>query len=158
MPPTAINMSGTQNNRQPDAPAPEFPPASAFSLLPDVYTLLSRLAPLQNAGSTSTSNGAGAGAGASSDTLHLTLSNEPALQPADIAAAMYPIRQKVQKAIASIKALPDVDRTLEEQEAEIRLLESQIGALCQRLAELADRAGGGRRRSGGVEDGKNGER
>ncbi|RMZ89775.1 hypothetical protein DV736_g2982, partial [Chaetothyriales sp. CBS 134916] len=110
--------------RNPDSPA--FPPASAFSLLPDVYILLSRLAPLQNAG-ISNVNGAGA-----SDTLHLTLSHEPALQPADIAAAMYPIRQKVQKAIAAIKALPDIDRTIEEQEAEMRVLEAQIGALSRR--------------------------
>ncbi|RMD39727.1 hypothetical protein DV735_g5406, partial [Chaetothyriales sp. CBS 134920] len=99
--------------------------------------------------------------GTSSDMLHLTLSNEPALQPADIAAAMYPIRQKVQKAIAAIKALPDVDRTLDEQEAEIRLLEAQIGALSQRLDDLADRAGGrgrGGTTGGGVQERVNDER
>ena len=125
--PSATSPSPPSPSSHPDILP--FPSASTFSILPDLYILLSRLAPMQNQ-----SNGA-------ADALHLVPSNEPPLQTSDIVTAMYPIRQKIQKAIAAIKALPAVDRSVGDQEEEMRQFEARIGALQGRLGELGAIAG-----------------
>ncbi len=123
--PTPALLPGAPSPSSQPTDIPPFPTASTFSILPDLYILLSRLAPLQNQPN-----------GGADTLLHLVPSNEPALQTSDIVTAMYPIRQKIQKAIAAIKALPDISRSMEEQEEEMRHLEARIGALEGRLGEL----------------------
>ena len=51
---------------------------------------------------------------------------------------MYPFKQKLAKARASVSALPDVDRTVKEQQVEIRRLEAMIRALRARLELLGE--------------------
>lgn len=56
-------------------------------------------------------------------------SNPPSLSPKDLATEAGLIKLKIQKAKASIESLPDIDRSTEEQEAEIRELEERIRLL-----------------------------
>lgn len=56
---------------------------------------------------------------------------------------MYKIRQRLGKARAAVAALPDVQRSVEEQASEIRRLEATVASLKTRLALLASIAGGG---------------
>lgn len=137
---------------------PPFPSPSTFSILPDIYLLISRLSILQpvnpaNASqqaSTSTPAGTGAGTGVSAssarptpthpnDRLH---SGQPPLETKDLIANIYPIKQKLAKARAAVAGLPDVQRSVDEQESEIRALEKRVAALNGRLALLAGIAKG----------------
>ena len=68
---------------------------------------------------------------------------------------MWPIKQKINKAFAAIKSLPDVERSIGEQEEEMRMLEARIGGLKGRLGELGEIAG---RRIGNGEGGRRGGR
>ncbi|KIV96314.1 hypothetical protein PV10_00196 [Exophiala mesophila] len=140
------------------ADIPPFPSPSTFSILPDVYQLISRLSMLQTpnptstptaAGATTTSAGITSGPGATNiggsstpvDRFHPTL---PLLEVKDLAAQIYPIKQKLAKARAAVTALPDVARSLDDQEAEIGQLERKILALKARERQLAAIAKGSR--------------
>ncbi len=52
-----------------------------------------------------------------------------------------PIKQKIGKAKAAVSALPDVGRSVEEQEAEIKRLEERCERLRDKVGELAALAG-----------------
>lgn len=127
------------------ADIPPFPSPSTFSILPDVYQLISRLSILQTPNPATTSaavaGGSAATIGTSTplDRLHPTL---PLLEVKDLPAQMYPIKQKLVKARAAVAALPDVARSLEDQEAEIAQLERRILALRRRETQLASIAKG----------------
>jgi len=54
-----------------------------------------------------------------------------------------PIKLKIQRAKATTSALPDVDRTIEEQTDEMRELERRIERLKGVVADLGRRAGAG---------------
>lgn len=128
------------------ADIPPFPSPSTFSILPDVYQLISRLSILQTpnpattptAGATSAAVAGGSAATIGSSTpvdrLHPIL---PLLEVKDLPAQVYPIKQKLAKARAAVAALPDVTRSLEDQEAEIAQLERRILALRRRETLLA---------------------
>jgi len=98
----------------PPAP-PSIPPPSSFDVLPDLHKLLKRLI-------------------------------EPPTDPAPaqdgpldiqhVATAASDIRVKIQKARRAVMALPDIDRTCEDQEDEIEDLEAKIARLKASLAEL----------------------
>src|SRR5271170_5445593 len=64
----------------------------------------------------------------------------------DLNHAAVPIKLKIQKAKAAIQALPDLDRTITEQEQEINDLEGQIKVQEARIRELQ------RRMAAGTED------
>ena len=113
---------------------PPFPSPSTFSILPDLYILLARLAPLRQS-ATAQSN--------PSDltSLTLTLSNEPPVNIKDLPTLIYPIKQKILKGKAAVQALPDIERSVMEQEEEIRMLEGRVKGLRGRLGELGEIAG-----------------
>ncbi|KAG9780455.1 hypothetical protein KCU88_g3769, partial [Aureobasidium melanogenum] len=67
---------------------------------------------------------------------HHLLTDTP-LDLKDLPAQIYPIKQKLVKARAAVTALPDIERTVEEQEEEIRDLERTVGLLKKRLGLLA---------------------
>lgn len=54
----------------------------------------------------------------------------------ELPAHVYPIKQKLGKARAAVAALPDLDRSVEQQDVEIRQLERQVALLKARLAKL----------------------
>lgn len=124
-----------------DADLTPFPEPSTFAILPDIYLLLSRIALLQQQSSN----------GASSSPLNEAQAPNPLnltpLDVKDLTAAIYPIRQKIQKAKEAVTGMVDVDRSIEEQEAEIKALEARVQALKGRLALLGGIAGDGLKKS-----------
>lgn len=79
----------------------------------------------------------------STNTPHPSIA-EP-LDPKDLPQAAVPIKLKIQKAKAAVSTLPDVERSIEEQEDEIQELQKRIGRLRGVLGELGRRASEGRR-------------
>ena len=63
-----------------------------------------------------------------------------ALDIHNLDAAANAIRTRIQKARAAVKALPDVELTIEEQEEEIRELEDRIGRMRGMMADLKRQA------------------
>jgi hypothetical protein len=127
----------------PDIPA--FPPASVFTFLPEIFSLLSRLQKSQQA--RQQANGVStsplAAAPTTSPALTTTTSNEASqpLELKDLPAAIYPLKQKIQKAREAVTVgMVDVDRSIDEQEREIRELEARCTLLRGRLGELGVRA------------------
>jgi hypothetical protein len=114
-----------------------FPDPSTFAILPDVYLLLSRVALLQQQSTN------GAAASLSGEAQHSNPLNLTPLEVKDLTAAIYPLRQKVQKAKEAVTGLVGVEHSIQEQEAEIRALEARIQALKQRVTLLGDIAGNG---------------
>jgi hypothetical protein len=115
------------------ADIPPFPPPSLFSILPEIYLLISRIELLQqNAGAALPTT-----PGGNSSVAPMTLQELP--------AAIQPIKTQILKAKAAVQSLPDVDRTVEEQEVEIKRLEVKIAGLKKRLALLGSRAAQGSR-------------
>lgn len=104
---------------------PPFPSPQTFDILPELYAVVSRFQ------LTSTiTNGA-------SPTPILTATSTSPLKPKDFPAAAVPIKQKIQKARAAVISLPDVERDIEAQEQEIRVLETRCKMLRDRIGELA---------------------
>jgi hypothetical protein len=114
----------------PAAPAsPGIPPPSTFDILPDLHKLLKRLleTPTQPPAATPTP---------------AQLSADGPLEIQHVATAANDVRLKIQKARRAVMALPDVDRTCEDQEEEIEYLEARIARLKASLGELGRPAAG----------------
>lgn len=135
----------------PATPAPpitiepgQLPPPHIFDIVPPLHALLARLlvpSPLgggagtqTTASQTSPSNGTAMGAAASYD-LAMTQSNEY-LEVQHLDAATDAIRIRIQKARAAVKALPDIDRTVEEQNEEIKELVARVKKMREMLVNL----------------------
>ncbi|KIW89476.1 uncharacterized protein Z519_09632 [Cladophialophora bantiana CBS 173.52] len=59
------------------------------------------------------------------------------LDPKDLPAQIYPLKQRLATAREAVSALPDVDRTVAEQDDEIRMLQGVVRGLKGRLVHLA---------------------
>ena len=108
---------------------PPFPPPQTFDILPEIYALIIRL---QLPSSTTTDPS--------------TLQANDSLSPKDLPAAAVTVKLKIQKARAAVQALPDVGQTVEEQEREIKALESRNESLKERMRKLARLAGDARKK------------
>lgn len=120
LPPTG---SATPALPAPAPAAPGIPPPSTFDVLPDLHKLLKRL--LETS--------------AQPPAATPTPGQPPADGPLDIqhvATAANEIRLKIQKARRAVLALPDIDRTCEDQEDEIEDLEARIAQSKASLREL----------------------
>jgi RNA polymerase II transcription mediator complex subunit 9 len=117
----------------PSSPAnnPPFPPPQTFDILPLIHDLLTRLSQPSISTAAITAN--------TTVTPHTSVSSP--LEPKDLPQAAVPIKLKIQRAKAAVSALPDVERTVEEQQEEIRELEGRIRNLRGVLGELGRRAG-----------------
>lgn len=94
------------------------PSPSTFDILPPLHALLARLllSPSQITFSPSIT---------SSPALAHSANTTP-LTPKDLATAASPVKIKIQKARAVVGGLPDIERSIEEQEREIAELESEV--------------------------------
>ena len=94
-----------------------FPSPQTFDILPEIYSLLTRLvANNENGG------------------------DPQAIEPKDLPQEIIPIKQKIAKAKAAVAALPDMNRTIAQQEVEIKALERKIAMYKKRIAGLGRRA------------------
>ena len=115
------------------SPLSNMPSPQTFTILPDIHALLTRLEllkqPVQDPHNQS------------QQPASPQATDSPSIRLSDLATATHPIRQKIAKARATVEALPDIDRTVEEQEDEIQGLKTKITALGERLKVLARLAG-----------------
>jgi hypothetical protein len=118
-----------------------FPDPSTFAILPDIYLLLSRIALLQHQSTNGTV------APLTEDPQASNPLNLTPLDVKDLTAAIYPLKQKIQKAKEAVAGMIGVERSIEEQDAEIKSLEARSQALKTRLSLLADIAGRGLEKS-----------
>src|SRR2546423_9592789 len=103
---------------------PPFPSPQTFDILPEIYALIARLQlPTSTPPDSSTSR----------PTESVSLK--------DLPAAAVPIKLKIQKARGAVQALPDMGRTVVQQEREIRALEVRNEALKERVRKFARLAG-----------------
>ncbi|KAL5116804.1 hypothetical protein ACEQ8H_005285 [Pleosporales sp. CAS-2024a] len=106
------------------ATTPSIPPPPTFDFLPDLHRLLKRLleppSPPPPAATPTPSQ----------------LAAEGPLEIQHVATAANDIRLKIQRARRAVLALPDVDRTCEDQEQEMADLEARIAQLKTSLREL----------------------
>lgn len=117
-----MSADGSPNKHTLSSPASDshlrttsLPSPSTFDIIPALYTLLARLLPTAT-------------------------SSDPPLEPQHLAIEASTVKIKLQKALAAAEALPGMDRTLEQQELEIRELEERIKRQHQMLAALAEQA------------------
>lgn len=107
----------------PQPTTPGLPPPSTFDILPELHEILSRLI--------STS--------AQPPAPTPTPGQPPADGPLEIqqvAAAATKVKLKLQAARKAVMALPDIDRTCEDQQEEIEYLETRIAKLKASLHQL----------------------
>ncbi|KAF2793727.1 hypothetical protein K505DRAFT_243705 [Melanomma pulvis-pyrius CBS 109.77] len=118
---------------QPPQPtAPPLPSPATFDILPDLHKLLSRLinVPAQPPANTPTPND--------------PLVDGP-LEIQHLATAATALKLKISKARRAVMAMPDMDRTCEDQQEEIEYLEARIArhkAALQELGKLEAEADG----------------
>ncbi|KAF1920619.1 RNA polymerase II transcription mediator complex subunit 9-domain-containing protein [Ampelomyces quisqualis] len=109
----------------PAAPAtPAIPPPSTFDVLPDLHRVLARLLETSAQPPAATPSPSQPSADGPLEIQH-------------VATAANDVRLKMQKARRAVLALPDVDRTCEDQDDEIADLEARIARLKASLRELA---------------------
>lgn len=101
----------------PTSPTLTLPPPQTFDLIPPLHALLSRLIVA---------------------TTENTTTATP-LSAKDLGSEASAMKIKIQKARAAVEALPDADRTVQEQEQEIRGLEDRIEGLKEVLNDVAAR-------------------
>lgn len=115
LPPTG---SATPALQAPASVSQGLPPPTTFDILPDLHKLLKRLVD-----TASTPVSAQTGVDSSLEIQH-------------VAIAAADIRLKIQRAQRAVMALPEIDRTCEDQEEEIEDLELRIARLKASLQEL----------------------
>lgn len=121
---TSLPPTGSATPALPTQPtAPALPPPAAFDILPDLHRLLSRLI--------STS----AQLPAPTPTPGQSNKDGP-LEIQQLATEATLIKRKIQRARDAVMALPDIDRSLDDQQEEIEDLEERITRLKAALQGL----------------------
>ncbi len=118
LPPTGSATPALQVAAGAAASSSGLPPPTAFDILPDLHSLLKRL--LDTAPTPAPSQSAA----------------DSPLEIQHVATAATDIRLKAQRAQRAVMALPEIDRTCEDQEEEIEDLEARIARLKASLREL----------------------
>ncbi|KAK3720650.1 hypothetical protein LTR37_003700 [Vermiconidia calcicola] len=132
---TQSSASTTSQPSQPQQPPNlSLPPPQTFDILPALHELLSRIDHSTPFNSDSDA------------TLYTDL---PPLEPKELPTEVLQIKAKIRKALRDLEKLPDMERSVEEQEEEMRELEGRIGRqrdMVRRLGEMGrglDGGGGG---------------
>ena len=106
-------------------PQQTLPPPSTYDILPPLHTILSRLLlpSSQTSSQPSTSPQAAISPATSQNAITTPLS------PKDLTTAASAVKNKIQKARVVTSGLPDMERTVEQQEEEINELEEEVERL-----------------------------
>lgn len=124
---------------------PTYPDLAHFDFLPDLYLLISRLTELQSRPTNGT-DGLNDGTNGLEPTLsrdsHNSLrpvssSGQQPFETRELPAHVYHLKKKIEQAKAVVKGLPDINRSLEDQQQEIASLKSNISGIRGRLKELS---------------------
>jgi hypothetical protein len=122
----SFSATGGATPAPPPAPAtPGLPPPSTFDFIPDLLKILNRLIPAATQSTASGTSQAPA---------------EDSLEIQQVAAATTEVKLKLQRARTAVMALPDIDRTCEDQRDEIEYREARIEKLKASLQQLGQPA------------------
>ncbi|TKA32157.1 hypothetical protein B0A50_01405 [Salinomyces thailandicus] len=144
IPPAASSASHTQTNvtiRTPSEPQTTqqptlpLPAPQLFDILPALHEILARI-------DHSSTDPTGLAPDAQSD-VGTGYSDLQPLDPKDLPTAVLPLKTLMRKGLREVEKLPDIERSVEEQETEIQELEDRIRrqrAAMTGLAESAKRA------------------
>lgn len=129
----------------PALPPPEhlsLPPPQTFDILPALHEILARIdhkpPPAHDNFSHDDSKNKDIPA----------LYDQPPLEPKDLPTEILQIKSKIRKALRLLEMLPDMERSVEEQEVEIRELEGRIKRQREMIGRVGERAQGMRWRLG----------
>ncbi|KAH9819377.1 RNA polymerase II transcription mediator complex subunit 9 [Teratosphaeria destructans] len=111
-----------QHQHQPNLPAPEL-----FDILPQLHEILARI-----------DHTPADGEQESDDDLGAQYHKQSPLDPKDLPAAILPLKAQMRKAMKEIERLPDIDRSVEEQDEEIRELEERLKKQQEMVRKMGD--------------------
>ncbi|EZF34422.1 Mediator of RNA polymerase II transcription subunit 9 [Trichophyton interdigitale] len=109
--------------------APPFPPPQTFDILPPLHALLARLLSNQ---SSSFATGQPGEPGLSQSTEQTPgggIASLDGLDPKSLLTGASAVKIRIQKARNAVEEMPDIERTIAEQEEEIAMLEKRIRRL-----------------------------
>ncbi|BDD60014.1 hypothetical protein MAP00_005181 [Monascus purpureus] len=131
--PKPSSVPDTPYGEASSSPSPQpvpFPSPQTFDIIPPLHGLLLRLISPQTTGEAALSEVGAVGPNA-----------PPPLDIKDLPIETNSIRIRIQKARAVVESLPDVHRTVADQEREIEELEDRIARLRSVIVEFGKRAG-----------------
>ncbi len=149
--PATAAAASADTGAGPSAPA-TVPAPSLFDILPPLYALLCRLLPPDPGSSSTNLNPTTGSAGLATGHQHPPqhhyphlhhphhlhhAHDGPPLEPPQLAVEASAIKLKLHRARAAVEALPDMERSVEEQEAEMAALAARIRQQRRMLAQLA---------------------
>lgn len=134
-------MALTQSSVTLSAPQPtsqqlNLPPPQTFDILPALHELLARIDHSATDPTTSLDDQAPN----DSEDIGALYSPLQPLEPKELPTEVLEIKRKIRKALKELERLPDMERSIDEQQEEIDALEGRIkrqGEMIARLAELA---------------------
>lgn len=136
-PPTVPTVAQAPSDT-PAVPAP-FPSPQTFDILPPLHALLVRLLSSSSPGNQDTTS-AGPESTPSGQPGETLLPASGSLDPKALVTGASAVKIRTQKARNAIEALPDMDRTVSEQENEIAELEKRISRLKEVIGEFGERS------------------
>lgn len=126
--------SATNDSSRPSSSSssqPQLPPPQTFDILPPLHEILARIDhapndPIQ---------------AATGDGDVVSYADLQPLEPKDLPNEVIAVKSKIRKALRELERLPDMDRSVEEQEEEIRMLEEKAAKQKEVLKKLGEVAG-----------------
>lgn len=106
----------------------QLPPPQTFDILPPLHEILARIDHVPNDPMQT----------ATFEDDVVTYAELQPLEPKDLQGEVQPIKSKIRKALRELEKLPDMDRDVEEQEAEIKMLEAKAAKQRKVLRQLGD--------------------
>lgn len=110
---------------------PQLPPPQTFDILPQLHEILARIDHAPNDPMQA----------ATGDGDVVSYAELQPLEPKDLPNEVIAVKSKIRRALRGLEKLPDMDRTVEEQEEEIRMLEQKAAKQKEVLKKLGDVAG-----------------
>ena len=124
------------SQQQPNASQLQLPPPQIFDILPILHELLARI----DHGAIDPAAGLIDHTLSDPEDIGALYSELQQLEPKEILTEVLPIKRKIREALKELEKLPDMERSVEEQNEEIEELEGKIRrqrAMIARLGELA---------------------
>ena len=137
------SASQPQSQQQPLASQLQLPPSQTFDILPALHELLARID--HGAANGVTDPVVGLQDEASSDSeadLGALYTELQPLEPKDLPTEVLQIKTKIRRAVKELQKLPDMDRSVEEQNEEIEELEERVRRQREMIRKLGDLAKG----------------
>ena len=116
------------------------PPPQTFDILPPLHELLARIDVYHSQNHPGTDLDDHAGPDDAAADLGASYAELQPLNPKDLPTAVLDIKARVRHALKELEKLPDMDRTTEEQTAEIAKLETRIAKQQELLHSVASLA------------------